>query len=103
MWHGFGFIHIRLLIRTTHLKKRRIWKIKYSTSLLKVKASNIKVGLPPSDKINDNSQPASFHVVIQDTSFGYLSLNNCKWTVNEQRPTELVEAIGKEIEKKYNL
>ena len=57
----------------------------------------------PSDKISDNGQPSSFHVVLQDTSFGYLSLQNCKWTVNEQRPAELVEAIGKEIEKKYNL
>ena len=57
----------------------------------------------PSDKMNDDGQPVSFHVVLQDTSFGYLSLHNCKWTVNEQRPAELVEAIGREIEKKYTL
>ena len=57
----------------------------------------------PSEKINDNGAPASFHVVVENTSFGYLSLHNCKWTVNEQRPAELVEAIGKEIERKYRL
>jgi hypothetical protein len=57
----------------------------------------------PSDKMNDEGQPASFHVVLQDTSFGYLSLHDCKWIVNEQRPAELVEAIGREIEKKYKL
>jgi hypothetical protein len=57
----------------------------------------------PSDKMNDEGQPVSFHVVLQDESFGYLSLHDCKWTVNEQRPAELVEAIGREIEKKYKL
>jgi hypothetical protein len=53
--------------------------------------------------MNDEGQPASVHVVLQDTSFGYLSLHECKWIVNEQRPAELVEAIGREIEKKYKL
>jgi hypothetical protein len=57
----------------------------------------------PSEKINDSGAPASFHVVVENTSFGYLSLHNCKWIVNEQRPAELVEAIGKEIERKYRL
>ena len=53
--------------------------------------------------MNDGRLPASFHVVLQDTSFGYLSLHDCKWIVNEQRPAELVEAIGREIEKKSKL
>lgn len=57
----------------------------------------------PSEKENENGQPTSFHVVLKDTSFGYLSFNNCKWMVSEQRPVELVEAIGKEIEKRYKL
>ena len=57
----------------------------------------------PSDKMTEDRQPVSFHVVVEETFFGYLSLHNCKWTVNEQRPAELVEAIGKEIEKKYKL
>jgi hypothetical protein len=57
----------------------------------------------PSGKMNGDGQPASFHVVLQDTSFGFLSLHNCKWTINEQRPAELVEAVGKEIEKRYML
>ncbi|HKB45063.1 MAG TPA: hypothetical protein VKC90_11760 [Chitinophagaceae bacterium] len=57
----------------------------------------------PSDKMNNDGHPASYHVVLQDTSFGYLSLQDCKWIVNEQRPAELVEAIGKEIEKRYKL
>ncbi len=56
----------------------------------------------PPDKIND-TLPASFYVILQDTSFGYLSFHNCKWTANEQRPAKLIEAIGKEIEKKYKL
>jgi len=57
----------------------------------------------PSDKETKNGQPVSFHVVVEGTSFGYLSFENCKWSANEQRPAEMVEAIGKAIEKKYKL
>jgi hypothetical protein len=55
----------------------------------------------PSENLSDNGKPVSFHVVLNDTSFGYLSYHNCKWTVNENRPSELVEKIGLEIEKQY--
>ena len=55
----------------------------------------------PSDKLNDSGKPVSFLVVLNDTSFGYLSYNNCRWTINEDRPDNLVELVGKQIEKHY--
>lgn len=55
----------------------------------------------PSDKTNDEGMPASFHVVLNDTSFGYLSNNNGEWTVNEDRPEDLIKKVGKEIEKHF--
>ena len=30
----------------------------------------------PSDKLNDLGAPVSFHVVLNDTSFGYLSFSS---------------------------
>jgi competence protein ComGC len=55
----------------------------------------------PSDKVNDSGMPASFHVVLNDISFGYLSHNNDEWTVNEDRPEGLIKQVGKQIEKHY--
>lgn len=55
----------------------------------------------PSDKVNDSGMPASFHVVLNETSFGYLSYNNDEWTANEDRPEGLIKRVGKEIEKHY--
>lgn len=55
----------------------------------------------PSDKLTDSGMPASFHVVLNETSFGYLSYNNDEWTVNEDRPEELTKRVGKEIERHY--
>jgi hypothetical protein len=57
----------------------------------------------PSDKMDENGKPLSFHVVLDNVSFGYLSFNNCKWSINEERPSSLVEAVGQEIEKHYQL
>lgn len=57
----------------------------------------------PSEKTNENGIPASYHVVLNDVSFGYLSFNNCKWAINEPREEKLVEAAGKEIEKHYKI
>jgi hypothetical protein len=57
----------------------------------------------PSDKIDEDGKPLSFHVVLDNVSFGYLSFNNCKWSINEERPSSLVEAVGQEIEKHYQL
>jgi len=57
----------------------------------------------PSDKTDANGKSVSFHVVLDGVSFGYLSFNNCKWSINEDRPAALVEAVGHEIEKRYKL
>src|SRR5436190_24322248 len=57
----------------------------------------------PSQKLNDSGTPVSFHVVLNDTSFGYLSYRDCKWMINEDRPDELVELVGEQIEKHYQL
>jgi hypothetical protein len=57
----------------------------------------------PSDELGDDGHPVSFHVVLDGVSFGYLSFNECNWSVNEDRPKVLVKAIGKEIEKHYML
>jgi hypothetical protein len=57
----------------------------------------------PSDKLDKKGKPVSFHVVLDNVSFGYLSINNCKWTINEDRPSSLIEAVGHEIEKHYQL
>ena len=56
----------------------------------------------PSDKLNDKGAPASYHVVLNDNSFGYVSHNNSEWTVDQDRPEGLVEKVGKEIEKMLN-
>ena len=55
----------------------------------------------PSRKTDDKGKPVSFHVVLDGVSFGHLSINNCKWIINEERPSSLTEAVGHEIEKKY--
>jgi hypothetical protein len=55
----------------------------------------------PSDKLNNDGLPVSFHVVLNDASFGHVSYSNNEWTVNEDRPEGLIEQVGKAIEKKY--
>lgn len=55
----------------------------------------------PADKKHDDGLPASFHVVLNDTSFGYVSLSGEEWTVNEDRPAAITKKVGKEIEKHY--
>ena len=55
----------------------------------------------PSDKLNDDGFPASFHVVLNRTSMGYLTLNHGKWSADEQRPAELIEAVGEQISRYY--
>lgn len=57
----------------------------------------------PSDRTDENGKPVSFHVVLNGASFGHVSFNNCKWTINEERPSSLVEAVGHEIERRYEL
>ena len=57
----------------------------------------------PSEKLDKNGKPTSFHVVLEGVYFGTLSLNNCKWAISEDRPDSLIEAVGREIEKFYQL
>ena len=57
----------------------------------------------PSEEVNVSGAPVSFHVVLDDTSFGYVSFRDCKWMVNEERPEGLVKQVGKQIEKHYQL
>ena len=55
----------------------------------------------PSEKQNKDGFPASFHVVLNDASFGHVSHNNGALTVDEDRPEGLIEKVGKAIERKY--
>ena len=57
----------------------------------------------PSERMDKNGKPTSFHVVLEGVFFGDLSVNNCKWAINEDRPDSLIEAVGREIEKHYQL
>ena len=55
----------------------------------------------PSEKSNKDGFPASFHVVLNDASFGHVSHNNGEWTVDEDRPAGLIEKVGRAIERRY--
>jgi hypothetical protein len=57
----------------------------------------------PSEKLNNTGVASSYHVVLENTFFGELSLNKCHWIINQSRPHLLVEAVGKEIEKHFKL
>jgi hypothetical protein len=56
----------------------------------------------PSQKLREDGTPRSFHVVLNNVLFGNVHYNNSKWAVDEQRPDELIEIVGKEIEKYYS-
>ena len=53
----------------------------------------------PSEKKNEEGKPSSYHVVLDKVFFANLSYTNGKWAADEQRPEELVEAVGASIEK----
>jgi hypothetical protein len=55
----------------------------------------------PSDKLTEDGKPKSFHVVLNETMFGNLSLSGEHWTVDEQRPAGLVEEVGKYIQSNW--
>lgn len=55
----------------------------------------------PSEKTNSEGMPVSFHVILNQVNFGYVSQNNNKWLVDEQRPQTLVNATGNAIEDYY--
>ncbi|RYY24945.1 MAG: hypothetical protein EOO04_12395 [Chitinophagaceae bacterium] len=52
----------------------------------------------PSSKKNSDGEPASYHVVLNDISFGNISFNQGKWINSEDRPDELIALVGKHIE-----
>jgi len=89
---------IFILNLNTDLMDDRIFDI-----VIETEGKKYKGWVNPSDKKSETGQPTSFHVVIEGTSFGYLSFQDCKWSANKQRPAEMVEAIGRAIEKKYKL
>jgi hypothetical protein len=51
--------------------------------------------------MSDAGAPVSFHVVLNDVSFGYVSFHDNQWVVNEERPADLLKAVGEQIEKYY--
>lgn len=55
----------------------------------------------PSDKNNEEGLPASYHVVLNNVAFGYVSQAGDKWTVHEQRPEGLAEAVGEQIQRNF--
>ncbi|MBC7849924.1 MAG: hypothetical protein H7Y31_09310 [Chitinophagaceae bacterium] len=57
----------------------------------------------PSAQQNADGRPRSFHVVLNNVSFGYLSFTNCNWKINEERPEGLTKAVSNEIEKHFQL
>ena len=52
----------------------------------------------PSPKKQSDGTPASYHVVLNDISFGNVSFNQGKWINSEDRPGELIALVGKHIE-----
>jgi hypothetical protein len=55
----------------------------------------------PSEHKKENGSPKSFHVVLNGVMFGNVSHNNTAWTVDEERPDDLTERVGKFIEENY--
>lgn len=49
------------------------------------------------EKKNGDSKTISWHVVLNEIFFGYLSLTKDHWACTEWRPQELVDAVGKLI------
>lgn len=52
----------------------------------------------PSDKHHADGYASSYHVVLNEVFFGDLSFNSGKWTISEQRPHDLVVAVGMALE-----
>ena len=53
----------------------------------------------PSKKRNAEGEPSSYHVVLDNVFFGNLSFENGRWSIDDQRPGDLVQAVGQYIEK----
>ena len=52
----------------------------------------------PSEKTGTDGKPKSFHVILNETMFGNLSFSDDTWTVDEQRPEDLTNEVGKYIQ-----
>ena len=46
----------------------------------------------------DHKNPSSWHIVLNEVFFGYLHKDSGHWHVSEQRPSGLVQEVGKLIE-----
>jgi hypothetical protein len=57
----------------------------------------------PADKRHDDGYAKSYHVVLNEVFFGDLSFQEGRWTISEQRPHDLVIAVGNAITKAENL
>ncbi len=57
--------------------------------------------ITPLEKVREDGTPKSYHVVLNNVLFGNVHHNNEKWAVDEQRPEELTDIVGKCIEKNY--
>ena len=53
----------------------------------------------PSDSVHPDGYAKSYHVVLNEVFFGDLSYDHGKWIIDQQRPHELVVAVGHCLEK----
>lgn len=66
-----------------------------------MEGKHYKGWVTPSNKLNDKGLPTSFHVVLDEVFFGNVSNDGNTWTVDEWRPENLVQQVGKFIEEWY--
>ena len=66
---------------------------------IKTEGKNYKGWYHPSEKNNEECKHRSYHVVLDKLFFDNLSYNNGNWAADEQRPEELVQAVGAANEK----
>jgi hypothetical protein len=78
------------------MKEDKIFDIEFDCD-----GKHYKGWVNPSEEINDKGLPVSFHVVLDNVSFGHLSYSNGNWSSDEQRPAALVEAVGKELQQRF--
>ena len=55
----------------------------------------------PSEEINENGLPESFHVVLNEVSFAHLSYDNGNWVSDSQRPAGIIDEVVNKITQKY--
>jgi len=55
----------------------------------------------PSEHKKHDGSPKSFHVVLDGVMFGNIAHDGTAWSVDEDRPDALTEAVGQFIESAY--